>query len=118
MQVATSTGVVVFEPKAKPDPINNTDLITRFRAEGGGIFHVRPEGDRKRGITVAYKDKGSRIEFSTSVQHRADTFSKKIGTKLAIEHFDGGHTVVVPFNRSRGWQSPAQLLKVMLGYFG
>ena len=71
--------------KVKPEPINNTDLVNKFRAEGGGIFHVRPVFSR-RGVTIAYRLKSSRVEFATAVQHGADDFTKKIGTKTAIEH--------------------------------
>lgn len=76
--------------------INNTELVTRFRAEGGGIFHIRPEKPQDRGITVAFKLKNSRVTFATAVQHRDDSFTKKIGTKTAIEHFDAGQVVTVP----------------------
>lgn len=76
--------------------IDNTELVTRFRAEGGGIFHIRPEKPQDRGITVAYKMKNSRITFATAVQHRDDSFTKKIGTKTAIEHFDAGQVVTAP----------------------
>lgn len=86
---------------AKADPINNKELVLAFRAEGGGIMHIRPvktyDGNGlTRGMTVAFKQKGGRIEFATSVQHRADDFTKKIGTKTAIAHFREGKTVTVP----------------------
>lgn len=81
--------------KIKPEPINNTDLVNKFRAEGGGIFHVRPVFSR-RGVTIAYRLKSSRVEFANAVQHGADDFTKKIGTKTAIEHFLAGKTVTMP----------------------
>lgn len=103
----------VIPAKVVKPVINNTELITRFRAEGGGVFHVRPvkKGDERlsRGITVAYKVRGKRIEFSTAVQHRADAFTKKIGTKIAIEHFDNGKTVTMPL------QVPFQTFIWMMG---
>lgn len=81
------------------DKIDNTELVETFRSEGGKLFHARPFGTGRRGITFAYKVKGSRIEFATAVQHRNDTFTKKVGTKTAIEHFHEGKTVVLPLGR-------------------
>jgi hypothetical protein len=88
----------------KPAPIDNTQIVENFRREGGGLVHIRPGqagGSSTRGMTFAYKRKGSRIEFSTSVQHRNDAFCKKIGTKLAIEHFLAGKTVTFPMKNTR-----------------
>lgn len=112
------TQAPVVEPKAK---INNDELITRFRAEGGNIVHIRPDQHsyttRKRGLTVAYKVKSGRIEFSTAVQHRHDTFTKRIGTKTAIEHFDAGHVVAIPFDsvREDTYGGAAAFLRIRLG---
>ncbi len=85
--------------KPRPEPINNTELVTRFRAEGGQILHIRPDnGTRLRGMTIAYKVKGRRVETATACQHGADDFTKKVGTKIAIQHFDEGKTVILPIN--------------------
>lgn len=83
----------------KPDPIDNTELVEQFRAEGGRIFHALPYNSGRRGVTFAFKLKGGRIEFATAVQHRNDTFTKKIGTKTAIEHFHAGRTVFLPLGK-------------------
>ena len=82
-------------PKKEKVRIDNTELVTTFRAEGGGIYHRRPKG-KERGFTVAYKLKGRRVTFATSVQHSADTFTKKIGTLKAIEAFHAGRVVTLP----------------------
>lgn len=95
----------------KPEPIDNTELVLGFRAEGGHIFHVRPrrrhDNSVTRGMTVAYKIKSGRIEMATSVQHRSDAFTKKIGTKTAIEHFRAEKTVCVPIRSAY----PAEMLQ-------
>jgi len=83
-------------PKPKPEPINNTDLVTAARAEGIYIYHARPLMKGERGISFAYRAKRNRIEFSTAVQHGADDFTKKVGTKLALERFNEGKTVFLP----------------------
>lgn len=77
------------------EKINNTEEVTAFTAEGGRILHIRPEG-KFRGVTFAYVRKGGRVTFSTSVQHRHDHFTKKIGTKLALEHFRNDQVISLP----------------------
>lgn len=85
----------------KSKVINNTEIVEAFRTEGGMILHFRPwrmnrNSQYTRGMTVAFKRFGSRVEVATAVQHRNDTFSKKLGTKTAIEHFKAGKTVTLP----------------------
>lgn len=96
-----SNAVIVIPQKPEKVIINNTEEVLAFRAEGGGIFHVRPRklwatGKWTRGFTVAYKLKGSRIEVATALQHKADTFCKKVGTKVALQHFREGKVSVLP----------------------
>lgn len=79
--------------------IDNTELVETFRSEGGRLYHARPYGSGRRGVTFAFKIKGSRVEFATAVQHRNDTFTKKIGTKTAIDHFHAGKTVLLPLGK-------------------
>lgn len=114
--IAAKLAAVVHKPK--PEPIDNTELVRRFRDEGGQIVHLRPMnmGDEKpsRGMTVAYKSKGTRVEFATSLQHRADPFVKKIGTRTAIAHFDDGKTVTIPMRKT---DYPAEALRNGLGWF-
>jgi hypothetical protein len=91
-------GLVLPTPKTKPEPIDNTSLVNDFRASGGQILHVPPRQGR-RGVTAAFRILNSRIELATAVQHRADTFTKKIGTRTAIAHFHAGHTIFLPISR-------------------
>lgn len=85
----------------KPAPINNTDLVLAFKAIGGRVMHIRPGRSRPRGMTIAFIQKNGRIEVATAVQHRVDDFTKKIGTKTAVEHFNAGKTVTLPFSGGR-----------------
>lgn len=80
---------------SKKVTINNTELVEAFRAEGGKILHVRPT-PYHRGVTFAYEHQGGRLTFSTAVQHVSDTFTKKEGTRLAIERFSMGQCVTLP----------------------
>ena len=84
----------------KKEPINNTELVATFRSLGGRVMHLRPSA-RRRGFTVAYVEKNNRVSFATSVQHTADTFDKKTGTKTAIEAYFEGRTVVLPKGRAK-----------------
>lgn len=84
--------------KVKVDPINNTALVEEFRNEGGRIVHVR-ETPHNRGVTFAYRVRGRRIEIATALTHSVDTFTKKVGTKTAIEHFRAGKTIFLPFGK-------------------
>lgn len=86
-------------PNEPVEEIDNTELVETFRAEGGRLYHARPFGSGRRGVTFAFKIKGSRIEFATAVQHRNDTFTKKVGTRTAIEHFHAGKTVFMPLGK-------------------
>ena len=91
--------VAIPAPAPKPEPINNSKLVEAFRAEGGEIYHLRPDNILGRGITFAYKQKRNRIEIATAVQHGDDDFTKKIGTKTAIERFNAGRTIFLPLAR-------------------
>lgn len=87
--------------KVIPEPINNTKLVEDFRAAGGRILHINPTkrpGRKGRCMTIAFVPHNGRVEVATSITHRNDCFTKKIGTKLAIEHFQAGKTVFLPIN--------------------
>ena len=83
-------------PANTREKLNNSELVEEFRASGGRIYHHRPSPSGARGVTFAFVQRGSRMEVSSAVQHRNDTFTKKIGTRLAIEHFRAGKTILLP----------------------
>lgn len=86
--------------KEKPQPIDNTEIVNAFRAQGGQILHILPRtlrnGKGIRGVTLAFIRKSGRVEISTAIQHRADQFCKKNGTQVAIEHFNAGKNITFP----------------------
>ncbi len=96
----------------KPEPINNSELVKAFRAEGGQLLHIRPKrrrnGTWSRGMTAAFIIKGNRVTLATSLAHTVDPFCKKNGTKTAIEHFTAGKTVTLPVPKER---HPVKALK-------
>lgn len=103
----------IAEARAKrpiTEKINNSALLAGTDAR---IVHIRKneaiqlqEGQEpldqllaNRELTIAYKRHGNNIvEIATAITHSQDTFTKKIGTKLACEHFNAGQTVRVPIN--------------------
>jgi len=91
-----------ISPKAEKIKIDNSLDVEAFRREGGQILHIRPKkfASGQRGVTFAFIHKSSRVTFSTAVQHRDDDFTKKIGTKTALEHFKAGQTVTLPLSNS------------------
>lgn len=103
-------GTKAPEIAPKPPRIDNTEAVELFRAEGGNIVHCHPTRNR-RGVTFAYKVRSGHIEFATAVQHRNDTFTKRIGTKTAIEHFNAGKTVNLPYGNSD--DAPAAFLRFL-----
>lgn len=86
------------EPKEK---INNTELL---KETGLKIVHINNiEQNRHyesivlRSMTIAYQQiNRSHIKLATSVCHKSDEFSKKRGTKVAVENFKKGNTIIVP----------------------
>ena len=82
--------------------INNQQLLAD---SGLKIVHVRGRFPGDHDITVAYKPplhEGHSFEIATAITHPKDTFTKKIGTKTAIENFQAGRAVRVPDNDSIG----------------
>ena len=81
------------------EKIDNTEAVKAFRDNGGRILHLRPSDTYNRGVTIAFIHKGNRVTFSTAVQHTNDTFTKRIGTKTALDHFNEGKTVTFPLDK-------------------
>lgn len=74
------------------EKINNTKEVAAFVASGGRIRHARY--DR---ITFAFrKKKGRLVEVAFANCNPSDDFVKKLGTKLALERFNEGNTVLLP----------------------
>lgn len=80
--------------QTEPDPRNNGELLADH---GLKLVHIRPENDfRGRGMTVAFREVNKNvIEIATAIVHTNDTFTKKVGARLAIENFIAGRTVYV-----------------------
>lgn len=110
------------DDEPKPDPIDNTGLVDAFRAEGGQIVHIvpkrRPDGTYTRGMTVAYKRLSGHVELATAVQHRNDVFTKKMGTKTAIEHFHAGKTISLAALKKSEHFGTADAIKAYLPFIG
>lgn len=89
------------EKKASGIGIDNSDLL---KETGLRVIHLNPkmgsyDGPNHNGMTIAFRVTGrnsNTIEIATAVNHPKDSFTKKIGTKLAVERFKSGRTVHVP----------------------
>lgn len=93
-QIEANKAASALKKGPKVDPIDNSDAVEAFRQKGGRILHY--QGRRFKGVTIAFIRGGSTIEIATSVVHPSDVFTKKVGTKNAIERFNDGQTVVLP----------------------
>jgi hypothetical protein len=103
LAVDAANAAIAVGARAAPERIDNTNLVAGFKAQGGRIFHVPPLRNvpgrpKNRGVTFAFRLLKNRIEFATAVQHRNDDFTRKIGAKTAIEHFNNGQTVFFPIH--------------------
>lgn len=94
-QIAANIAASALKKKGDNNPpINNSEAVEAFRKKGGRILHY--QGRRFKGVTIAFIRGGKTIEIATSVVHPSDVFTKKVGTKNAIERFNDGRTVVLP----------------------
>lgn len=97
---------IAKEIVTKEEPTNIGELL---KANGLGVFHVRPKNDdtfetltgipARRAMTIVYKQphRNARVlEIATAVLHPLDDYTKKVGAKLAIDNFLAGKTVLIP----------------------
>jgi len=91
---------IVTRPETKPAAkINNAEILKKH---GLKIMHFRPT-DHHAGMTIAFQQSNRNvIEVATAVVHPFDTFTKKVGTKLAAENFIAGHTAFLPIRKEYG----------------
>lgn len=83
----------ITEGTPKPARIDNSELLA---STGLRVIHIRSKGQHP--VTVAYRQphRGHVIEIATAVCNPLDTFSRKIGTKTAVENFLAGRTINIP----------------------
>jgi hypothetical protein len=87
---------ILTSPKAVAEPkVNNGELLAKH---GLQVMHFHP-GIGLPGMTVAYRvpfRSSNVLEIATAITHPNDTFTKKIGTRIAVEAFVAGRTAYVP----------------------
>jgi hypothetical protein len=89
----------IAKTKTPKEKIDNTQLL---KDTGLRIRHIRrnsrefPDSTATRDVTIAYRDGGDTIEIATAVVHPNDCFSRKMGTKLAVEGFQAGKVTRIP----------------------
>lgn len=77
------------------------DLLNYAEQVGVGVVHVYDKTNPKGGMTVAYRKatqykSGFMVEVAVATCSEKDSFSKKIGTLLALGKFADGETILVP----------------------
>lgn len=79
------------------------EMLLKAKICGVGIVHIKSDenGWRKGGMTVAFKKsnrypRGRMVEVAVAVCSPDDTFSRKIGTKLALEKFFCEQVIELP----------------------
>lgn len=93
----------VKKAKAPRIRIDNTEAIA-----DAGVKIIHFSYGKEGGMTVAYRQNGRKsrtIEIATAVTHPKDTFTKKIGTRLAVERFEAGETVFIPNFEGNAFQT-------------
>lgn len=77
--------------RPRVEKINNEALLAET---GLRVVHVETFQGR---ITVAYRPPTSKVlEISTSLCRKGDNFSRKFGTRQAVQHFLAGKTIFIP----------------------
>jgi hypothetical protein len=78
------------------------ELMLKAKLCGVGIVHIKEHDTwRKGGMTVAFRKcnqykSGRMVEVSVATCSPEDTFSRKIGTKMALEKFFSGERIELP----------------------
>ena len=78
------------------------EMLLKAKLCGVGIVHIKDhDGWRKGGMTVAFRKSnqykyGRMVEVAVATCSPEDTFSRKIGTKMALEKFFGGERIELP----------------------
>lgn len=76
-------------------PLSNQELMERA---GVNVVHIAP--DTANSFKQAAP--GLNIELAVAVCNPEDTFTKKIGTRVAVANFIAGKRVFLPDNRGEG----------------
>ena len=77
------------------------DLMTKARILGVGIVHIYDTENHKGGLTIAFRKvsqfgSGKMVQCAVNTCSNKDSFSKKIGTKGALEKFFNSETIELP----------------------
>ena len=79
------------------------EMLLKAKICGVGIVHIKSDegGWRKGGMTIAFKKsnrypRGRMVEVAVAVCSPDDTFSRKTGTKIALEKFFSEEIIELP----------------------
>lgn len=82
---------------------NQAFLLQKAEILGVSVVHIFDECAPKGGMTVAFRKvspfaKGTMVEVAVATCSKEDSFSRKTGTKLALESFFNGEVIQLPLN--------------------
>ena len=116
--------IYVAQERARVRVIEKSEL-ERQRAElldystkmGVGLVHIYDKEYPKGGVTVAFRKttqykSGVMVEVAVATCSTQDSFSKKIGTVLALAKFADGETIYLPINCALNGENLAYNIKL------
>jgi hypothetical protein len=107
--------VTMTTPTAEEIVVNNGELLAFHDLK---VVHIHPSQYRKtRGMTIAYQQVNRNVlEIATSIVHPFDTFTKKTGTRLAVEAFVAGRTTYIPIRHEFDKNKAINSLRFYFGH--
>lgn len=92
------------------------------KSNGISITHIRPVSSQGfGGATIAYRPDNEfhncrMVQVAVAYCSPHDTFSKKVGTRLATEKFLNGETILVPMRDPKNPDALPLMLQAMFGF--
>lgn len=82
------------------------------------VTHIFNESRNRGGLTLAWRSCNTHhntrmVEVAVAYCHPEDTYVRKVGSRLAVDRFLAGNTVVVPARSSNSSQAIIDTLKQM-----
>lgn len=95
--------------QAKKDLLNQIEqdrqsLLSDAKRNGVQVVHIFDQDNPKGGLTIAFRKvkpnqiSTNMVEVAVATCSHADTFSRKLGTQLALSAFFNGPTIMLPLS--------------------
>lgn len=117
-QKITAAKAVAFMRKMEKAELERqrAELLDYATKMGVGLVHIYDKDSPKGGLTVAFRKttqykSGVMVEVAVATCSTQDSFSKKIGTVLALGKFADGETIYLPINCALNGENLAYNIK-------